>query len=81
VSRLMLDQEDEISFLFGPWGAVASATAIEQIRSGGRKYFVRLPDGTKTEIQVIESAGAKRLYARCGWTAANGLDDVPTIGS
>ena len=77
----MLDQEGEISFLFGPWGAVASGNAIEQIQSGARKYFVRLPDETRTEIQVVGLAGAKRLHANCGWSAANGLDHVPTIGS
>jgi hypothetical protein len=77
----MLDQEDEVSFLFGPWGAVASAKAIEQIQSGARKYFVRLHDGVRIDIQVIESAESKRLFASCGTTTANRLDEIPTIGS
>jgi hypothetical protein len=77
----MLDQDDEISFLFGPWGAVASATAIEQIQSGAREYFVRLRNGTKTQILVVERAGSKRLHAGREWRAANDLDGVPTIGN
>jgi hypothetical protein len=79
VSRVMLD-DDGISFLFGPWGAVASAKAAEQIESGARKYFVHLPDGFLAEIRVIERDGVKRFHADAPGSDADALAGVPTLG-
>jgi hypothetical protein len=79
VSRVMLD-DDGISFLFGPWGAVASAQAAEQIERGVGKYFVHLPDGFLAEIRVVDRDGIKRFHADLPDSGANALAGVPTLG-
>jgi hypothetical protein len=75
----MLD-DDGISFLFGPWGAVASARAAEQIESGARRYFVLLPDGFLAEIQVVHHDGGTRFRAQCPDSNADALARVPALG-
>jgi hypothetical protein len=50
VLRLMCDDRGEISFLFGPWGAVDRAKAIRQIESGERSYVLQQQDGSRTPI-------------------------------
>jgi hypothetical protein len=76
----MLD-DDGISFLFGPWGAVASEKAAEQIETGARRYFVHLRDGFLAEIRVVETDGVKRFHAERPDTGTDALADVPTLGS
>jgi hypothetical protein len=79
VSRLLLDDEDEISYLFGPWGAVASSQAAEQIQTGAGRYFVLLHDGFLAEVRVVEGEGRRHFHADCGGSPTNGLDEVPKL--
>jgi hypothetical protein len=63
VLRLMCDERGEISFLFGPWGAVGRAEAIRQIESGERYYTLQRPDGSHAPIDVVDIGNAKQLDA------------------
>jgi hypothetical protein len=61
VLRLMCDDRGEISFLFGPWGAVDQAEAIRQIESGERTYTLQRQDGSRVELSTAVEGNAKRL--------------------
>jgi hypothetical protein len=63
VLRLMCDERGEISFLFGPWGAVGRADAIRQIESGERYYTLQRPDGARAPIDIVDIGNAKQLDA------------------
>ena len=63
VLRVMCDEEGEISFLFGSWGAVGRAEAIRQIESGDRRYTLQRPDGSRTAIGIVDFGYAKQLDA------------------
>jgi hypothetical protein len=61
VLRLMCDERGEISFLFGPWGAVDRAKAIRQIESGERSYTLQRPDGSRAPIDIVDTESSQRL--------------------
>ena len=61
VLRLMCDDRGEISFLFGPWGAVDRAEAIRQIEAGERTYALQGQDGSRVELSTVGEGDAKRL--------------------
>jgi hypothetical protein len=61
VLRLMCDDGGEISFLFGPWGAVDRAEAIRQIETGERIYTLQRPDGSRVALSIVGAGDAKRL--------------------
>jgi hypothetical protein len=63
VLRLMCDDRGEISFLFGPWGAVDRAQAIRQIEAGERTYTLQRQDGSRVELSAVGEGDAKRLCA------------------
>jgi hypothetical protein len=63
VLRLMCDDRGEISFLFGPWGAVDRDKAIRQIESGHRSYTLQRSDGSRAPIDVVDTGAARRLAA------------------
>lgn len=52
VLRVMCDDQGEISFLFGPWGAVGRADAIRQIESGDRSYALQRHDGSLEQLRT-----------------------------
>lgn len=64
VLRLMCDERGDISFLFGPWGAIASADAIRQIEAGERTYTLQQQDGSRAPLVAVGTGGDKRLRAR-----------------
>jgi hypothetical protein len=61
VLRHTCDEHGAIAFLFGEWGAVASATAIEQIEVGACSYFLPLPRGAVAVFQPVEKNGTREL--------------------
>ena len=63
VLRLMCDDRGEISFLFGPWGAVDRDQAIHHIDSGQRSYTLQRSDGSRQPIDVVDSGATRRLAA------------------
>jgi hypothetical protein len=63
VLRLMCDDRGEISFLFGPWGAVDQAEAIRQIESGERTYTLQRQDGSRVRLSTLGEGDAKRISA------------------
>jgi hypothetical protein len=63
VLRLMCDDRDEISFLFGPWGAVDRAEAIRQLEAGERTYTLQRQDGSRVELSAVGEGDGKRLRA------------------
>jgi hypothetical protein len=63
VLRLMCDDRGEITFLFGPWGAVDRAEAIRQIESGERRYTLQRPDGSRASIEIVDIGNAQQLDA------------------
>lgn len=69
VLRLMCDDRGEISFLFGPWGAVSGAEAIRQIEAGESTYTLQRLDGSHVELSTRGEGDVKRLCA-----AADGID-------
>jgi hypothetical protein len=63
VLRLMCDERGEISFLFGPWGAVDRAEAIRQIETGECTYVLQRQDGSRVELSTIGDRDGRRLRA------------------
>jgi hypothetical protein len=63
VLRLMCDDRGEISFLFGPWGAVDQAEAIRQIEADERTYTLQRQDGSQVELSTAGEGDGKRLCA------------------
>jgi hypothetical protein len=61
VMRHTRDELGRIAFLFGGWGAVAAATAIEQIRVGACSYFVELSDGGVATFEPVDHGGGTEL--------------------
>ena len=61
VLRHTCDERGAIAFLFGEWGAVASATAIEQIEVGACSYFLPLPRGAVAIFQPVETGCPQAL--------------------
>jgi hypothetical protein len=81
VLRLMCDTENEISFLFGPWGAVNQAEAIRDIESGERSYTLQLQDGSRAPIEAIGAGDSKRLRAYSYGAGMLSLEDAPRISA
>jgi hypothetical protein len=81
VLRLMCDTENEISFLFGPWGAVSQAEAIRDIESGQRSYTLQLQDGSRTPLEVIGTGDSKRLCAYAYGAELLRLEDAPQLSA
>jgi hypothetical protein len=77
----MLDEHEEISYLLGPWGAVRSAKAAEQIESAERKYFVLMPDGFLAEVRVTVEEGARAFRTAGVGVALDHLDLVLQTGA
>lgn len=61
VLRQTRDETGRVAFLFGAWGAVASATAIEQIEVGACTYFVRLHNGDVAMFEPFDSGEGPEL--------------------
>jgi hypothetical protein len=61
VLRHTCDENGRIAFLFGAWGAVAAATAIEQIEVGACSYFVQLREGMVATFEPLEVDGVCQL--------------------
>jgi hypothetical protein len=61
VLRHTYNEYGRIAFLFGAWGAVAAATAIEQIDVGACSYFVELPDGGVATFEPVERRDVREL--------------------
>jgi hypothetical protein len=59
----MCDDRGEISFLFGPWGAVDRVEAIRQIEAGERTYALQRQDGSQVELSTVGEGDGKRLRA------------------
>jgi hypothetical protein len=77
----MCDQENEISFLFGPWGAVNQAEAIREIESGERSYTLQLQDGSRAALETIGSGESKRLCAYAYGTGLLSLENAPQLSA
>ena len=73
VLRLMCDERGEISFLFGPWGAVDRAEAIRQIEAGERTYTLQRQDGSHVELSTLGEGDAKQLRASRDGADTRGL--------
>lgn len=76
VLRLMCDDRGEISFLFGPWGAVSRAQAIHQIEVGERTYTLQRPDGSRVDLSIVGEGDTKRLTASTDGVDSFGLGAV-----
>jgi hypothetical protein len=63
VLRLLCDERGEITFLFGPWGAIERDAAIDEIESGDRTFTLQRPDGSRAPIDVVGAGPSKRLCA------------------
>jgi hypothetical protein len=74
VLRLMCDERGDISFLFGPWGAVDSAAAIRQIQTGERCYTLQRPDGSRAPIEIVDLGTFQRLGA-----FTHGMEVLPAV--
>jgi hypothetical protein len=59
----MCDDQGDVSFLFGPWGAVDRAEAIRQIESGERTYTLQRQDGSHARFSAVGEGESKRLTA------------------
>jgi hypothetical protein len=59
----MCDDRGEISFLFGPWGAVDRAEAIRQIESGERRYVLQRPNGGRSVLRIVDLGDSRALSA------------------
>jgi hypothetical protein len=77
----MLDENNEISYLLGPWGAVRSAKAAAQIDEAERKYFVLMPDGFLAEIRVTVEEGARCFRTVGVGISLDCLDLVAQMGA
>jgi hypothetical protein len=77
----MCDQENEISYLFGSWGAVDQAEAIREIESGERSYVLQLQDGSRAQLDTIGTGSSKRLRAYANGAEVLSLDDAPQISA
>jgi hypothetical protein len=81
VLRLMCDDRGEISFLFGPWGAVDRDKAIRQIDSGHRSYTLQRSDGSRTPIDVVDSGDTRRLATSTQGAEVLNHGDAVQIGA
>ena len=81
VLRLMCDQENEISYLFGSWGAVDQAEAIREIESGQRSYVLQLRDGTHARLDTVGTGSSKRLCAYANGAEVLNLEKAPQISA
>ena len=81
VLRLMVDDGGEISFLFGPWGAVDRAEAIRQIETGERTYSLQLSDGSLAPLLVDDALHGKRLCAFAHGAEVSPLERATRIGA
>jgi hypothetical protein len=77
----MCDHENEISYLFGSWGAVDKAEAIREIESGERSYTLQLQDGSRAAIDTVGTGSSKRLCAYANGAEVLSLDDAPQISA
>ncbi len=77
----MCDEENEISFLFGSWGAVDKAEAIREIEAGERGYILQLQDGSRAPFDTIGTGDSKRLRAYANGAEVVSLDDAPQISA
>ncbi len=76
VLRLMCDEQGEISFLFGPWGAVDRAEAIRQIEAAERTYTLQRQDGSRVELSAVGEGDGKHLRASGEGASIVGLGAV-----
>jgi hypothetical protein len=83
VLRHTCDESGRIAFLFGAWGAVASATAIEQIEVGACSYFVQLRGGgvATFEPMYIDGATELKLFTAAGQPLRVAPQDVGRMGA
>ena len=81
VLRLMCDEGDEITFLFGSWGAVDRSEAIRQIEAGERTYTLQQQDGSRAPLRAVGAGGAKRLSMSRDGTDIAGIAGAPRIGA
>jgi hypothetical protein len=81
VLRLMCDDRGEISFLFGPWGAVDRAEAIRQIESGERTYTLQRRDGTRIPLDAVDTGDSKRFCTAVAGADAFSFGDAVRIGA
>jgi hypothetical protein len=81
VLRLMCDERGEISFLFGPWGAVDRAEAIRQIESGERGYTLQRADGSLAPLVAVGDGDEKRLSAFEHGAEVSLLESATRIGA
>ncbi|HEX3679331.1 MAG TPA: hypothetical protein VHU90_06400 [Galbitalea sp.] len=81
VLRLMCNQENEISYLFGSWGAVDQAEAIREIESGERSYILQLQDGSHALLDTVGTGSSKRLCAYANGAEVLSLEDAPQISA
>ena len=81
VLRLMCDDRGEISFLFGPWGAVDGAEAIRQIEAGERTYTLQRQNGSRVKLSTVGEGVATRLCATAGGADVLRLDESTRIGA
>lgn len=71
------DRNGDITSLCGPFGKVASATAITQIDYRLETYHVPLTNGNKAVIEVVQGPSGKYLRTNWDGTTANNLDSLP----
>jgi hypothetical protein len=77
----MCDQENEISYLFGSWGAVDQAEAIREIESGERSYTLQLQDGSRALLDTVGTGSSKRLCAYANGAEVLSLENAPQISA
>ena len=59
------------------WSPRLRAGAISDIESGAHQYYVPWPDGTTTEIRVVNGTNGKYLRTDKDGTTKNNLGDLP----
>ena len=74
------DRDGDITALCNPgmtWSPRRKREAIDELKSGRHTYFVRWPDGPRTEIRVVNGPTGKYLRTDRDDTTRNNLDDLP----
>lgn len=71
------DGSGDVTTLCGPWGTAPKAAAIMDIQFGRHRYFTRHPDGSETEIDVVDGVTGPSLRCRPGGALASDLQSLP----
>lgn len=78
------DRDGDITALCNPsttWSPRRKSDAIADIENRIHTYFVRWPDGVRTEVHVVNGPTGKYLRTDKDNTSRNNLDDLATAAA